>query len=181
MGWWWAAAGAVAVLGMVNAGESAMKLTSAAFGPHQAIPRKYTGEGEDVSPPLSWTGAPAGVRSYVLICDDPDAMRVAGRVWDHWLIWNIPAHITELPEGVARRETVDTLGGARQGMNSWPRLGYNGPMPPRGSGVHHYYFRLYALDTMLDVPPRANRAQLEAAMKGHVLATAELVGTYLRQ
>lgn len=157
-----------------------MTLNSTAFGPHQPIPTRYTGEGADVSPPLAWTGAPAGVRSFALICDDPDAVRVAGRVWDHWLIWNIPAHVCALPENVAKQETVEELAGARQGMNSWPKLGYNGPLPPRGSGVHHYYFRLYALDTMLDVPPRASRAQLEAAMKGHVLATAELVGTYLR-
>jgi len=164
-----------------TAGEGAMKLTSPAFPHGQPIPRTHTGEGPDVSPPLKWESAPTGTRSFALICDDPDALPVAGKIWDHWLIWNIPATVTELPEGVARMEKVEALGGARQGMNSWPRLGYHGPMPPPGSGVHHYRFRLYALDVLLDLPPRSNRKMLEQAMKGHVLAEAELVGTYERR
>lgn len=158
-----------------------MKLTSPAFQPNQRIPSKYTGEGADVSPPLKWEGAPAGTQSFALICDDPDAMSVAGHVWDHWLIWNIPASTTELPENVAKTETVPALGGARQGLNSWPRVGYNGPMPPRGHGVHHYHFKLYALDTVLELPAKANKKQLLDAMKGHVLAEAELIGTYERK
>ena len=156
-----------------------MKLTSPSFQHNQPIPKKFTGEGADVSPELKWDGAPAGTKSFALVCDDPDAMSVAGKVWDHWVIWNIPAGTTSLPEGVEKKETV--LGGARQGLNTWPRLGYNGPMPPPGHGVHHYHFKLYALDTELDLPAKSTKKQLEAAMKGHILAQCELIGTYERK
>jgi len=159
--------------------EGNMKLTSPAFAENQPIPAKYTGEGADVSPVLKWEGVPSGVKSFALICDDPDAMSVAGRVWDHWLIWNIPAAATELPENVEKKETV--LGSAKQGLNGWPRLGYNGPMPPRGHGVHHYHFKLYALDTALSLQAKAAKKQLLEAMKGQVLAEAELIGTYERK
>ncbi|NQU11997.1 YbhB/YbcL family Raf kinase inhibitor-like protein [bacterium] len=158
-----------------------MKLSSPAFQSNQRIPTKHTGEGADVSPALQWEGAPAGAKSFALVCDDPDALSVAGKVWDHWVIWNIPAAAKELPENVAKTETVPVLGGARQGMNTWPRLGYNGPMPPPGHGVHHYHFKLYALGTVLNLAPRATKAQLEAAINGHVLGQAELVGTYERK
>ena len=156
--------------------EVSMKLTSPSVSEGQAIPAKFSGEGADVSPALKWEGAPAGTKSFALICDDPDA---PVGTWDHWLIWNIPPTMTELPENVEKKETV--LGTARQGMNGWPRLGYNGPMPPRGHGKHRYFFKLYALDTELSVPARANKKQLEQAMKGHVLAQAELMGTYERK
>jgi Raf kinase inhibitor-like YbhB/YbcL family protein len=159
----------------VTAQEAAMKLTSPSFEPGKPIPAKFTGEGADVSPALKWEDAPAGTKSFALICDDPDA---PVGTWDHWLIWNIPATAKELPEGVAKTETA--LGGARQGMNSWPRLGYNGPQPPPGHGVHHYHFKLYALDAMLALPAKSTKKQLEEAMKGRVLAQAELVGTYKR-
>jgi len=158
-----------------------MKLSSPSFQHQQRIPAKFTGEGADVSPALQWEGAPAGTKSFALICDDPDAMSVAGKVWDHWLIWNIPGTATGLPENVAKTETVPALGGARQGLNGWPRVGYNGPMPPSGHGVHHYHFKLYALDTVLSLPPRATKKQLLEAMKGHILAEAELIGTYERK
>jgi len=161
--------------------EPNMNLTSPSFQHNQRIPSKFTGEGADVSPALTWEGAPLGVKSFALICDDPDAMSVAGRVWDHWLIWNIPGTTTELPENVARTETVPALGGAKQGLNGWPRIGYNGPMPPPGHGVHHYHFKLYALDTVLTLPAKATKKQLLEAMKGHALAEAELVGTYERK
>ena len=155
-----------------------MKLTSPSFESGKMIPSKFTGEGADVSPVLKWEGAPAGTKSFALICDDPDA---PVGTWDHWLIWNIPATATELPENVAKMESVAALGGARQGLNSWPRLGYNGPMPPRGHGVHHYQFKLIALNAMLNLPAKSNKKQLEAAVKGHVLAQAELVGLYERK
>jgi len=166
---------------VARAEEPAMKLTSPAFEHNARIPRKHTGEGEDASPPLRWENPPAGTRAFALICDDPDAVRVAGIVWDHWLIWNLPAETRELPENVGRAPTLPALGGARQGRNSWPRTGYNGPMPPPGSGPHRYRFRLYALDAPLDLPPNAGRPALEAAMKGHILAEAELVGVYERK
>jgi len=172
---------AVWISTLAGAQEAIMKLTSTAFAANQRIPTKHTGEGADVSPALKWEGAPAGVKSFALICDDPDALSVAGKVWDHWLIWNIPATATELPENVAKTETVTALGGARQGMNGWPRLGYNGPMPPPGHGVHHYHFKLYALDAELAAPAKATKTQLETAMKGHILAQAELIGTYERK
>ncbi|MBM3859486.1 MAG: YbhB/YbcL family Raf kinase inhibitor-like protein [Verrucomicrobia bacterium] len=159
--------------------EIKMKLSGPSFQHNQPIPSKFTGEGADVSPALKWEGAPVDTKSFALICDDPDAMSVAGRVWDHWLIWNIPATATELAENVEKKETV--LGVAKQGMNGWPRLGYNGPMPPPGHGVHHYIFKLYALDTVLSLPAQATKKQLLDAMKGHVLAEAELVGTYERK
>ena len=155
-----------------------LTLGSPSFQPNQPIPKQFTGEGADVSPMLKWNGAPAGTKSFALVCDDPDAMSVAGKVWDHWVIWNIPAPTTVLPENVAKTETVATLGGAKQGMNSWPRLGYNGPLPPPQHGVHHYHFKLYALDTMLELPTKSTKKQLEAAMQSHILAQAELIGTY---
>lgn len=161
--------------------EVAMKLTSTAFENNQRIPKQFTGDGADISPALQWDGAPAGTKSFALVCDDPDAMSVAGKVWDHWLIWNIPASAKELPENVAKTETVTALGGARQGLNGWPRLGYNGPLPPTGHGVHHYHCRLYALDAMLALPAKATKRQLLDAIKGHVLAQAELIGTYERK
>ncbi len=153
-----------------------MKLTSPSFQHQQPIPAKHTGEGADVSPALKWEGAPSATKSFALICDDPDA---PGGTWVHWVIYNIPAGTTELPEGVAKSDTV--LGGARQGVNDFGRVGYGGPMPPRGHGKHRYFFKLYALKSALELPARATKAQLEAAMKGQILAQAELVGTYERR
>jgi Raf kinase inhibitor-like YbhB/YbcL family protein len=174
----WALAVLVLAAG-VAAEEAKMKLSCSSFAHNQPIPKKHTGEGQDVSPPLKWEGAPAGTKSFALICDDPDAMSVAGKVWDHWVIWNIPATTTELPENVEKKEVV--LGGAKQGLNSWPKVGYNGPMPPPGHGVHHYHFKLYALDIELSLPAKSTKHQVQAALKGHILAQAELIGTYERK
>lgn len=167
--------------GIANAKEPIMKLSSPSFAANERIPTKFTGEGIDVSPQLKWEGVPGETKSFALICDDPDAMSVAGVVWVHWVIWNIPGTAKELPENVAKTETVKALGEARQGMNTWPRLGYNGPMPPPSHGVHHYHFKLYALDTTLSLAPKSTKQQLEAAMKGHILAQAEYLGTYERK
>jgi Raf kinase inhibitor-like YbhB/YbcL family protein len=175
----YALAAALCIAAMACAKEGTMKLSSPSFQHNQRIPAKFSGEGADVSPALKWEGAPAGTKLFALVCDDPDAMSVAGKVWDHWLIWNIPATATELPENVEKKETV--LGGAKQGMNGWPRLGYNGPMPPPGHGVHHYHFRLYALDNVLSLPAKATKQQLLDAIKGHVLAETVLTGTYERK
>jgi len=152
-------------------------LTSPAFKPDDRIPAKYTGEGADVSPPLEWSDPPAGAKSFALICDDPDAPM---GTWDHWLLWNLAGDLRKLPENVAKTETVAALGGARQGKNSWPKIGYNGPMPPKGHGTHHYHFDLYALDTALDLKTGADKKALLAAMKGHILGKATLMGTYSR-
>jgi Raf kinase inhibitor-like YbhB/YbcL family protein len=153
-------------------------LSSASFRHNQPIPARHGCEGADVSPPLKWEGAPAGTKSFALIVDDPDA---PGGPWVHWLLYGLAADTKELPENVAKTDTVAGLGGARQGMNDFGRVGYGGPCPPRGHGVHHYHFRLYALDTELNLPPRLKRRELEQAMRGHILAQAELVGTYQRE
>jgi hypothetical protein len=151
-------------------------LTSTAFKDNERIPAKYTGEGADISPPLAWDEPPARTAAFAIICDDPDAPR---GTWDHWLIWNIPAALRQLPENVAKTETVASLSDARQGKNSWPKIGYNGPMPPPGK-VHHYNFVLYALDTPLDLKAGADKKALLAAMKGHVLGQGKLTGVYSR-
>jgi Raf kinase inhibitor-like YbhB/YbcL family protein len=152
-------------------------LSSSSFRNNQPMPAKFSCEGEDASPALKWEGAPAGTKSFALIADDPDA---PGGTWVHWMAYAIPATTTGLPESVARTDVVAALGGLKQGMNDFGRVGYGGPCPPRGHGVHHYHFRLYALDAELNLAARVTRKQLDAAMKGHILAQTELVGTYQR-
>ena len=159
---------------------SGIKLTSAAFDDGQPMPAKYTADGEDVSPPLSWTDLPEGTKELALIMDDSDA-----KGWVHWVIYKIPADAKGLDEGIPRTEALSAPAGALQGKNSWPdksgekgNIGYRGPSPP--SGVHHYHFKAYALDAKLDVKPRLTRDELFKAMAGHILATGELVGTYKR-
>jgi len=150
-----------------------MKLESSAFGPEGTIPIKYSCDGEDVSPPLSWQGAPEGTQSLALICDDPDA---PGMTFVHWLIYNIPAEGQQLPENVPNRERLES--GALQGENNFGKVGYGGPCPP--GGTHRYFFRLYALDGMLDLGAGISRDRLDRAMEGHILAQAELMGRYSR-
>jgi Raf kinase inhibitor-like YbhB/YbcL family protein len=157
------------------------KLSSPGFRHNQPIPAKFTCERQDVSPALNWEGAPAGTKSFALICDDPDAQSVAGFVWVHWVIWGIPATVTGLMENVAKTESVPAISDAKQGENSGSKLGYGGPCPPRGHGVHHYHFKVYALDMVPALKPRATKRQLEEVMRGHILAMAELVGTYQRE
>lgn len=152
-------------------------ISSPSFLNNQPVPSKHSCEGQDASPPLNWVGAPEGTKGFALICDDPDA---PGGVWTHWVIYGIPAKTSELPENVAKTDTVPALGGAKQGMNDFGRVGYGGPCPPRGHGAHHYHFKLMALDTELALAPRVTRRQLEQAIHGHILAQAELVGTYQR-
>ena len=158
------------------------ELTSSAFADGQPIPRKYTGEGDDVSPPLAWSQAPDGTQEFALLCDDPDAP--TAEPWVHWVIYGLAADTRALPEGVpAGQPQLDEPVAARQGMNSWGsgvKIGYRGPLPPPGHGTHHYHFTLYALDRPLEVPPSATKSQLLTAIRDHVLAKAELVGTYSR-
>jgi hypothetical protein len=155
-------------------GASKMQITSSAFTEGSMIPAKYTCDGKDISPPLEWKNAPAGTKSFALISDDPDA---PVGTWVHWVAYNIPANITKLDEDVKpEKEFKD---GMRQGSNSWPRIGYGVPCPP--SSTHRYYFKLYALDTVLDMKPAATKAEVLHAMKGHVLAEAQLMGKYKRQ
>ncbi|RMH08046.1 MAG: YbhB/YbcL family Raf kinase inhibitor-like protein [Nitrospirae bacterium] len=149
-------------------------LTSSAFQEGAFIPKKYTCEGPDVSPPLQWQGVPQGTRSLALICDDPDAPM---GTWVHWVLFNIPPTETSLPEGVPPQETFRS--GAIHGINDFRRVGYGGPCPPPGK-PHRYYFKLYALDTVLHLKPRATKAQVVTATKGHILAEAQLMGRYGR-
>ena len=151
-----------------------IELTSTAFQAGATIPKQYTGDGADQSPPLHWSEPPSGTKSIALICDDPDAPR---GTWVHWVLFNLPAQTRELEEGVP---TTETLGnGAKQGKNDFGNIGYGGPAPPKGK-PHRYFFKLYALDVTLDLPPGATKAQLEDAMKGHILAEGQLMGTYKR-
>jgi len=151
-----------------------MKLTSPAFADGTPIPEQFTCDGADVSPALQWTEAPAGTRSFALICDDPDA---PVGTWVHWVIYHLPATATELPEMVA--PTAELPDGARQGLNDFRRVGYGGPCPPPGR-PHRYFFKLYALDLEPDLRPRATKADLLRAMQGHILGQAQLMGTYQR-
>ena len=156
-------------------------LRSGAFERDQAVPRKYTGEGDDVSPPLAWTEPPEGTAEFALVCDDPDAP--TPEPWVHWVIYGIGRDVRALPEGIAPERELQLPVAARQGKNSWNMgvtTGYRGPMPPPGHGAHHYHFRLYALDTKLELPPSATKPQLLQVIRGHVLAETELIGTYAR-
>ena len=148
-------------------------LRSSAFQEGGAIPAKYTCDGQNGSPPLSWEGVPTTAQSLALICDDPDAPR---GTWVHWVIFDMPATVKELPENVAPRETVSP--GGKQGTNDFKNVGYGGPCPP--SGTHRYYFKLYALDTKLDLGASTTKDQLLKAMEGHIVAKGQLMGTYKR-
>jgi Raf kinase inhibitor-like YbhB/YbcL family protein len=152
----------------------AMKITSPVFADGQPIPEKYTCDGANVSPPLSWSEAPPGTRSFALICDDPDA---PVGTWVHWVVYGLAPATAELPEMVAPTEQLP--GGAKQGLNDFRRVGYGGPCPPPGR-PHRYFFKLYALDTELALRSRATKADLVRAMAGHILAEAQLMGTYQR-
>jgi len=152
----------------------AFKISSNAFKDGQPIPRQYTCQGKDVSPPLSWEGAPEGTIAYALIVDDPDA---PVGTWVHWVLFNIPGQSKGLAEGIAAQASLPD--GSIQGLNDFRRIGYGGPCPPPGS-PHRYFFKLYALDEKLSLPPKSNKAQLLDAIKGHVTAETSLVGLYRR-
>lgn len=153
----------------------AISLTSTAFEEGQPIPAAYTCDDRDVSPPLQWRNLPPGVKSLALVCDDPDAPM---GTWVHWVIYGISPDTTGLPEGIPARETLPS--GARQGINDFGRIGYGGPCPPPGR-PHRYFFRLYALDTELDLKAEPKKQDLLRAMQGHILAEGQLMGTYKRK
>jgi len=155
-----------------------MPLQSSAFAPNEMIPRKYTGDGEDKSPPLSWSVVPPGTKELALIVDDPDAPTPTP--WVHWVLYRIPAEARSLPEGIAPALRVPQPAGLAQGKNSWGKTGYGGPAPPKGHGRHRYFFKLYALDSPVDLEPGAAKEALLKAISGHVLAEGELIGTYQR-
>jgi len=153
-------------------------ISSPAFSPNGAIPAKYTCEGADISPPLEWSGAPDGTRSFALIVDDPDAPDPAKpqRVYVHWVVYNIPAGTTKLAENAAKKGLP---AGAVQGTNDWDKQMYGGPCPPIGR--HRYFFKVYSLDMQLAGLKNPTKAQLERAMQGHVLDNTQLIGTYEKQ
>ena len=155
--------------------DAEFTITSTSFTEGGPIPSTYTCEGEDVSPPLGWSGIPEDAYSMVLIVDDPDAPDpdAPKTTWVHWVLYNISADTSALPEGV---ESQELPSGTLQGLNDWQRTGYGGPCPP--TGRHRYFFKLYALDTVLTGLEEPTKAEVEAAMEGHVIGQAELVGTY---
>ena len=149
-----------------------LHLSSTSFEADAAIPAKYTCDGMDVSPALAWSEPPAGTQSFALVVDDPDA---ANKTVVHWVIYDIPVTTRMLPESVATDAKLHD--GSRQGKNDHGKVGFSGPCPPKGA-VHHYFFKLYALDAKTNLKPKATKAELEQAMKGHILATAELIGRF---
>ena len=150
------------------------QISSTAFSNGETIPKKFTCDGPDVSPQLRWKEAPAATRSFALIMDDPDAPT---GIWVHWVLYNLPANTREMPEGMEKQEQLAT--GALQGRNDFRKVGYGGPCPPPGK-PHRYYFKLYALDTKLNLKAGATKPDLERAMKGHILSKTELMGRYGR-
>lgn len=159
---------------LIGAGGATMELKSQAFAAGEMIPAKYTCDGQDISPPLSWSDPPTGTIGFALISDDPDA---PVGTWVHWVMWNIPASASALDENLPK--TASLSNGTKQGTTDFRRIGYGGPCPP--SGIHRYFFKLYALDTALDLPASTTKKDLEKALQGHILGQAELMGTYRRR
>ena len=152
-----------------------MRLTSASFREGEPIPPEHSRDGADSHPDLAWSGEPGETRSFALVCEDPDAPR---GTWIHWVLFNIPETVKEIASGVAKGEKHPS--GGVHGKNDFGELGWGGPAPPKGHGVHRYVFRLFALDTRPGLPVGASHSDLESAMQGHVLAEATLTGTYRR-
>ena len=150
-----------------------IKVTSTAFEEGGMIPKQYTCDGTDVSPPLAWTSVPEGTKTIALICDDPDAPM---GTWVHWVLFNLPADVKELPGSVPLQKRLET--GAIQGTNDFRKIGYGGPCPP--GGTHRYYFKLYAVDTELNLQAGATKRELLKAMEGHILGEGQLMGKYKR-
>ncbi|MCL5005000.1 MAG: YbhB/YbcL family Raf kinase inhibitor-like protein [Acidobacteria bacterium] len=153
---------------------SGFQVESTAFKAGEEIPKKFTCEGEDISPALRWTHPPRGTRSFALITEDPDA---PSGTWIHWVVYDLPAQSRELSEGVPKQQQVS--GGGSQGRNDFGRIGYGGPCPPPG-GAHHYFFKIYALDTMLHLQPGVTKEEVLQAAKGHILGVAELMALFKR-
>ena len=152
-----------------------IELRSSAFENGKAIPVKHSCDGEDVSPPLEWSGVPKEAKSIALICDDPDA---PGGIWVHWVLYGIPPGVAGIEESIPSKGKV--IGRARHGQNDFRRLGYGGPCPPKGK-AHRYFFKIYALDEELELQAGASKKDLLKVMQGHVMAEGQLVGTYQRE
>jgi Raf kinase inhibitor-like YbhB/YbcL family protein len=147
-------------------------LLSSAYMEGGIIPRRHAGDGDNVSPAFSWSGAPTATQSFAIVMDDPDA---PSGTFTHWVLFNIPAGTSTLPEGVAKAPAIPGVG--QQGINGFQKIGYDGPYPPAGK-AHRYYFKLYSLDCILEMPLNCTSAQLFRAMQGHILATGQLLGLY---
>lgn len=149
-----------------------------AFKQNEFIPKVHTCEGEDINPKLTVSSIPSNAKTLAVICDDPDAPI---GTFVHWITWNIPVtgEVVQIPQGIEKKETF--MDGTVQGLNDFGKVGYNGPCPPRGHGIHHYHFKVYALDTKLDLKGKVKKEELEKAMKGHIIAQGELVGLYERK
>lgn len=154
--------------------SGSFQITSSAFVQGGQIPQKYTANGEDISPPLSWAAAPSDTKSFTITCEDPDATGTGGGAFFHWIIFDIPGNVTQLTEGITNQRTLDN--GAKQGTNDMGTIGYSGPSPP--NGTHRYAFKIYALDTTLNLEPGATKQQVTNAMQGHILAQAQITGKY---
>lgn len=154
-----------------------MKIMSSAFKNGEQLPKKYTCDGENVTPPLAWENIPPKAQSLVLILDDPDAPATQPEPWVHWAVFNIPPIVTKLDEN----SYFDTIKGVKRGLTNSGKTGYHGACPPHGSGVHHYRFTVYALDSIVDLPEGVAKQKLFSAIKDHVLAQATLIGTYERK
>lgn len=150
-----------------------IKMKSTVFDEGEPIPTRYTCDGVDISPPLEWDVLPKNTESIALICEDPDA---PGGLWTHWIIFNLPAGTRNLKEHVMEREVLDN--GAMQGLNDFGRIGYGGPCPP--GGTHRYYYKMYAMDIKLDLPPQTRRNELLEAIDGHILDQGQIMGVYTR-
>jgi Raf kinase inhibitor-like YbhB/YbcL family protein len=170
----------LAMTSISQAAESTNKvsinLTSSAFAEGAAIPEEYTCQGKNISPPLKWSGVPSETRSLAFIMDDPDAPM---GTWVHWVLYDLAPSMTDLPEGLSAREHI-APGSGKEGSNDFKHLGYGGPCPPAGK-PHRYFFKLYALDTTLDLKPGAKKKDLERAMEKHILAQGQLMATYKRK
>jgi len=170
----------LAMTSLSQAAEStnkvAINLSSSAFAEGAAIPQEYTCQGNDKSPPLKWSGVPSETKSLALIMDDPDAPM---GTWVHWVLYDLPSSMTELPEGLSAKEHI-AAGSGKEGINDFKRLGYGGPCPPAGK-PHRYFFKLFALDNTPDLKPGAKKKDLERAMQKHILAQGQLMATYIRK
>jgi Raf kinase inhibitor-like YbhB/YbcL family protein len=151
-----------------------LQITSSAFKNNAPIPSQFTCDGQDVSPPIAWQNIPPACKSLCLICDDPDA---PGKTWVHWVCYDIPTAVTGIAQGCPKADTIS--GGGKQGKTDFGSIGYGGPCPPSGS--HRYFFKLYALDVMLNLPAGKTSQQIEQAMAGHIIAQAKLIGIYARK
>jgi Raf kinase inhibitor-like YbhB/YbcL family protein len=149
-------------------------LSSQVLNNNQPIPIKFTGFDKDISPPLQWTNAPAGTKTFVVICDDPDAP--AG-TWVHWVLYDVPANVSSISEGLPKTKTVLTT--AKQGINDFGKIGYNGPMPPPGT-THRYFFKIYAIGKEIGLSPESSKSRVMKTIEGHILAQAEFIATYRR-